>query len=324
MEALIGRGWRVLAAFAALLTTALALSACGGSGSSGSATAATSKGITVKAAQFTWAAAAVTNAILQDVASAHPELGVARIQSKTLDPAPAWVGAARGDVDLLTEVALPNQQPLYEKAKSRIDLVSKTYGGAGQGWFVPSYAVAPGGPLAGLTSVTQLDKYKSALGGKLYDGAPGWISTQQNDQRLKGYGVGFQHVTSSEAAELAQLKRAYDAKRPILLYLYHPHWVFAHYKLTQLEEPNAYKPDCFTSGNGACAMAPYAAWTAASKDLAKKAPRFVAMLERFRIPIADMEQMLKAVSQDHEAPAAVAKRWVDQHKSAIDAWTASP
>src|SRR3712207_7072922 len=44
----------------------------------------------------------------------RPELGVANLQTTQLDPAAAWAGAQRGDIDLLTEVALPNQQELAD------------------------------------------------------------------------------------------------------------------------------------------------------------------------------------------------------------------
>ena len=161
--------------------------------------------------------------ILAEVAAQHPDLRVAKIDTTTLGPAPAWAGAQQGAVDLFTEVALPNQQELADKAKDKVTLVHQTYGDAQQGWFVPTYATQPGQPLAGLTSVTQLDDYAAALGNKLVDADPSFITTQQNAKRLQGYGLGLEQVASSEASELAELRRAYQAKEPILVYLYHPH-----------------------------------------------------------------------------------------------------
>ena len=67
----------------------------------------------------------------------------------------------------------------------------------------------PGSPLAGLTSVTQLNDYADQLGGKLYDADHGYITTEQNTKRLDGYGISLEYVVSSEAAELAQLKSSY-------------------------------------------------------------------------------------------------------------------
>jgi len=308
-------------AVAAAAVLALTATSCGGdagstagSGSSGSA------GVTVDAAQFSWTAANLTNAILGEIATRKPELGVKGLKATQLDPAAAWTGARRGDIDLLTEVALPNQQKFADQAKSRVDVVSQTYGGAAQGWFVPKYAVQPGGPLAGLKSVTQLNDYAEQLGGKFYDADPGYVTTEQNTKRLKGYGVKLQHVVAGEAAELAQLKKAYTSKQPIVLYLYHPHAVFAQFDMVQLEEPTPYSDGCLTTGDGACAMPAYSAHIAASKDLQKEAPRFASLLKNLRIPLPEMEQMQKQVDVDKQDAATVAKQWVDKKSSEIDAW----
>jgi glycine betaine/proline transport system substrate-binding protein len=311
-------------AVAVAAVVALTATSCGGdagstagSGSSGGSSAA----VTVNAAQFSWTAAGLTNAILADIAARKPELGVKGLKTTQLDPAAAWTGARRGDIDLLTEVALPNQQKFADQAKSRIDVVSQTYGGASQGWFVPKYAVQPGGPLAGLKSVTQLNNYSKQLDNKFYDADPGYVTTEQNTKRLKGYGVKLQHVVAGEAAELAQLKKSYNSKQPIVLYLYHPHAVFAQFDMVQLAEPTPYADGCLTTGNGACAMPAYSAHIAASKDLQKEAPRFAALLKNLQIPLPEMEQMQKQVDVDKQDVATVAKQWVDKKSSEIDGWT---
>jgi glycine betaine/proline transport system substrate-binding protein len=277
-------------------------------------------GVTVKTAQFSWTAAGLTNSILSDIATDHPDLGVAALATTQLDPAAAWTGAQRGDIDLLTEVALPNQQQLADQAADRVQIVSETYGDAAQGWFVPAYAVAPGGPLEGLTSVTQLNDYADRLDGKFYDADPGYITTEQNAKRLQGYGITLEHVVSSEAAELAQLENSYSREEPIVLYLYHPHAVFAQYDMVQLEEPTPYSDGCLTTGDGACAMPSYSANIAASTDLREQAPAFVDLLTDLRISVEEMETMQKQVDVDGEEVATVARQWVDGHADQIDQW----
>lgn len=277
----------------------------------------------IKAVEFPWSAAKLTNVILSEVATQHPELGVSSIETTTLGPAPAWAGGQRGDVDLFAEVALPNQQELADKAKDQVSLVHQTYGDAQQGWFVPTYATQPGQPLAGLTSVTQLNDYADALGNKLVDADPSWVTTQQNAKRLQGYGITLEQVASSESAQLAELRRAYQAQEPILVYLYHPHWAFAEFEMTQLQEPNPNTPDCLTTGNGACAMPAYSAWTAASTRVQQEAPRFYAMLQKFEIPLADMEGMLKSVDVDKKDAAVVAKEWLAANPDRVSQWVAA-
>jgi glycine betaine/proline transport system substrate-binding protein len=309
----------------AVLAAGLVLAACAGpdGNSATSGPGENAEGMTVRAVEFPWSAAKLTNAILGEVAAQHPDLGVARIEPTALGPAPAWAGAQRGDVDLLTEVALPNQQQLADAAKDRVTLVHETYGGAKQGWFVPTYAVQPGAPLAGLTSIAQLNDYSAALGGKLIDADPSFLTTEQNAKRLAGYGVGFEQVTSSEAAQLAELQRVYQRQEPILLYLYHPHWVFEQYDMTQLAEPAPYTPDCFTTGTGGCAMSDYSAWTAASNEVRDQAPGFYAMLGRFELPLADVETMLKSVDVDGRPAEDVAKEWVAANPQVVQQWLAT-
>jgi glycine betaine/proline transport system substrate-binding protein len=300
--------------------TLAALLAATVSGCSAEEGAASGDGITVQAAQFSWTAAGLTNSILSEIATDRPELGVATLQTTQLDPAAAWAGAQRGDIDLLTEVALPNQQELADGAADRVEIVSETYGDAAQGWFVPAYAVAPGGPLEGLTSVTQLNDYADQLGNKFYDADPGYITTEQNAKRLQGYGITLEHVVSSEAAELAQLENSYSRQEPIVLYLYHPHAVFAQYDMVQLEEPTPYTDGCLTTGNGACAMPSYSANIAASTELQEQAPGFVDLLVDLRISVEEMEEMQKQVDVDGEDVATVARQWVDGHATQIDEW----
>src|SRR5215217_3822585 len=304
-------------ALAALLTATVA--GCSAEEGAESATGGGS-GVTVQTAQFSWTAAGLTNSILSEIATDHPDLGVASLKTTQLDPAAAWAGAQRGDIDLLTEVALPNQQELADKAAEQVDIVSETYGEAAQGWFVPAYAVEAGGPLEGLTSVDQLDDYADQLDNKFYDADPGYITTEQNTKRLAGYGIGLEHVVSSEAAELAQLKNSYSAEEPIVLYLYHPHAVFAQYDMVQLEEPTEYTDGCLTEGDGACAMPSYSANIAASDDLRDQAPGFVDLLRNLRISVDEMEEMQKKVDVDGDDVPTVAKQWVDDHADQIDQW----
>ena len=279
--------WTRLAA-ALLLALCLGVAACGDSeeeSAGGAAAEGAAKTVDIKVGEFSWTAAAVQTQILAAIAEAHPELGVGKVESVKLDPAAGWVGIGRGDVDVLTEVNLPNQQPFADKAGEDVKLSSKVYDGAVQAWFVPRYAVeGDGAPLAGLTSIDQLNDYKDKVGGTLYDGDAGWITTQQNEKRLKGYELDLDHAKSSEAALIAQVKRAFSKEEPILFFFYRPHWLFQQFDVVQLEEPNPYAEGCF-EGNDQCAIPAQESWIAARADLAERAPKFAALLEQVQIPL---------------------------------------
>ena len=319
---------RTPAVFAAAVLAA-ALAGCGGGssdsgsqspGAQGSAGAAAAS-LTVNNAEFNWSAANITNAILQEIASRKPELGVKDLKNIPLGPAPAWAGATRGDIDMLTEVALPNQQKLADQAKDKVSFVSQTYGDAQQGWFVPKYMVEPGGVAEGLKSVDQLNEYKDKVGGKLIDGPSGYITTEYNAKRLKGYGLNLTHVKVEEAALQAELKRAYERKDPILVFLYHPLSIFAQLDLVQLEEPNPFTEGCLTTGDGKCAHSSYSANIAVSNQLKQQAPKFVDLMSKFKLDVPEMEQLQKQVEVDKQPVEQVAKQWVDKNSSKVDEWT---
>ena len=306
----------LVAALAAVV--ALALAACGGDDEGATAATTGTDGVELKVGQFSWTAAEVQVEILKAIAEAHPELGVRSIKSVPVDPAAGWVGIKRGDLDVLTEVMLPNQRPLAERASAEVDLVAEVYDGAVQGWFVPRYAVAADGPLAGLRRVDQVNAYTDKVDA-LYDGDPGWITTQQNRKRIAAYGLGIRHATSSEAALIAQVRRAYERREPVLFAFYRPHWLFQRFDLVQLAEPNPYRPGCFEGGRDRCAIATQASWIAARKDLAERAPRFASALRNVRIPLEEIEALLFQVDGGEE-PTAVARRWVEGHRAEVDAW----
>ena len=308
----------VLAAVA--LTLSLLVGACGDDEDAAPAGGG-SEAVDIKIGQFSWTAAAVQTEILAAIAENHPELGVAGVESVPLDPAAGWVGIGRGDVDVLPEVNLPNQQPFADKAGDDVELAAKVYDGAVQAWFVPRYAVeGDGAPLAGLTSVDQLDDFKEQLGDTLYDGDAGWITTQQNEKRLKAYELDYKHAKSSEAALIAQVKRSFAQEEPVLFFFYRPHWLFKQFDVVQLEEPKPYADGCFEGGNDQCAIPAQEAWIAARADLADRAPKFAALLQNVQIPLEEIETLLDEVDSKKRDPAEVAPEWVEANQTTVDSW----
>lgn len=306
----------------ALAVLALATAAgCGGSANtSTSSVAARAETGTLRIGEFAWSAAHLTNAILEEIVARHPELGIERVERVEVTPDEGWFQLETGGLDVLTEVYLPNQQGFASKAKDDTELLHRTYDGAVNAWFVPRYAVEPGGAAAGLRRIDQLGRYANAFGRTLYDGEPGWVTTEQNDDRIEGFGLDLEHETGSEVELVAALRRHYRQRRPILLYLWRPHWVHSAFDLVELEEPNPYSVDCFGEGKIACAMPTNDVWLAARNDLMERAPRLWKLLGSFEIPIADLEAMLFSVDGKGRPAREVARGWVMQNSATIDGW----
>ena len=310
-------------ACAGVVLLAIAAAGCGGTESrDGSGPGQRAGDRTLVVGQFSWSAARVTIAILQEVVRRHPELGVRRVDVQDVTPEQGWSRLADGRLDVLPEVFLPNQYEYFADAQPAAELVHRTYAGAVNAWYVPAYTVEPGGVADGLSSVAQLAKYADVFGRTLYDGEPGWVTTTQNAERIEGFKLDLEHETGSEEELLAELERRYNARRPILLYLWRPHWAHAAFDLVELREPNGYSVNCFEGDRKACAMPTNDVWVAARKDLDRRFPRFSRLLNRFEVPLADIESMLAKTERDGRPSRAVAREWIDEHAADVAGWVA--
>jgi len=306
-----------LALAVVLLSTA---TACGATSESGDSVADRAETRTLRVGEFSWSAARLMSAILQEIVVLRPDIGIERVERAEVTPDEGWAELDDGGLDVLTEVYLPNQQRFASEARENTELLNRIYPGAVNGWFVPRYAIAPNGPAAGLRSVDQLNRYADVFERKLYDGEKGWVTTEQNADRIRGFGLNLEQVTGSEASLLAELKRHYERRRPILVYLWRPHWAHSAFDLVELEEPNPYSLDCFSDGKLACAMPTNDVWLAARNDLGERAPRLWRLLQKLEIPIADIEAMLLDVDSKGRPVREVARIWVASHSDTIEGW----
>ena len=307
----------------AVASAGLLAAAVAGSGGSPAATPEErARTGTLRVGQFSWAAAEVTTAILAEIVRRHDELGVVRFEAVETDPEDGWSKLAGGELDVLPEVFLPNQYEYFADARATAELVHRTYSGAVNAWYVPRYAVAPGGPAAGLSSISQLRNYRSVFDNTLFDGEPGWVTTAQNADRIAGFRLGLDQETGTEAELIDELRRRYEQRRPILLYLWRPHWVHAAYDLVELEEPNGYSVNCFDGGEKACAMPTNDVWLAAREDVRARFPHLWRLLTRFEVPLDDVERMLAHTERAGRPARTVAREWVDANAATISTWLA--
>lgn len=259
--------------------------------------------------------------IIGTIAQKYPELGIDKVEYVGTDVSPAWIGLQRGDIDVLVEVDLPNQQHFLDKAANEVHLVKQLFADAGQGFFVPRFAVeGDNAPATGLKSIDQLAKYKDVFGGKLYDESPGWQSTKYNEMRLKAYGLDFEHLKLADAALVAQVQRAFERKEPILFFFYHPHWLFQKLDVVKLDEPDEYYEGCFTDGNGKCPVPSFSAWIGARNDFRDRAPKFHALLSNIELSLEQVESLLVKIDVDKTPTKDAAEAWVAEHQAQVDEW----
>jgi glycine betaine/proline transport system substrate-binding protein len=208
-----------------------------------------------------------------------------------------WQGVRTGDIDIMMEAWLPNQQDLYDAAteEGSVVPVGKSLDDNWQSMFVvPTYVVEGDTdrgiePMApDLKSYEDVREYKDLFtdvesGGKavLWTCIPGWKCEEINEQKLEVYGledVVELRNPGSAATLFASLEGAYAKGEAWLGYMWGPTKIAAELDLTILEEP-----DC-PEGQGpetGCAYPTAEIKIVAHNSLKERAPEVIEFLEKW-------------------------------------------
>ncbi|MFB4318116.1 glycine betaine ABC transporter substrate-binding protein [Actinomadura sp. 21ATH] len=219
---------------AAALALSLGLSACGGgdSGSGGEGDKKLTIGLVAGWAEGE-AATALWEKMLEDKGY--------EVDVKTLDAGPLYAGMAKGDIDLYLDAWLPfTHEDYWKQYGDKLEKISIWYDNAPLTIAVPNYSP--------LKSLEDLKGKGSTYGGKIIgiEKSSGLYRVSKEDM-LPAYGLEgeYEVTTSSTAAMLAELKKATDAKKDIVVTLWRPHWAYAKFPIRDLADPKGAmgKPD---------------------------------------------------------------------------------
>ncbi|MFE6168594.1 glycine betaine ABC transporter substrate-binding protein [Viridibacillus arvi] len=128
--------------------------------------------------------------------------------------------------------------------------------------------------------------------------------TAMKDYKLDNWTL----VEGSSAAMVAELKKAYSKKEPIIITGWSPHWMFASFDLKYLDDPNG------TFG-GAEEIN-----TLVRKGLKEDAPGAYTILDQFSWDTSDMEKVMVDVSGGMD-PKEAADKWIKANTDKVDKWT---
>ncbi|MEU6244281.1 ABC transporter permease/substrate binding protein [Streptomyces sp. NPDC047024] len=156
------------------------------------------------------------------------------VEAKQFDAGPLYTSLAQGDIDFETDSWLPTTHEQYwKKYGKRLDDLGSWYGQTSLELAVPSY-------MKGVDSLADLKGRASEFGGKItgIESSAGEMALLKS-KVLGAYGLDKEYkvVDSSTPAMLAELKRAYAKKQPIVVTLWSPHWAYNDYALTKLKDP---------------------------------------------------------------------------------------
>ncbi|MEU1515791.1 ABC transporter permease/substrate binding protein [Streptomyces sp. NPDC005811] len=219
---------------------------------------------------------------------------------------PLYTGLATGQIDFQTDSWLPTTHAAYwKKYGDRLDDLGRWYGPTSLELSVPSY-------VKDVNSLADLKEHAAEFGGRITGIEPSaGMMGLLKDKVLKRYGLdgAYRVVDGSTPAMLAELKRAYARKQPIVVTLWSPHWAYSTYDLKKLKDPEG----AWGEGDGV--------HTLARQGLTADQPEVGAWLKDFRMTedqLTGLEAQIQKAGKGKEQDAV--RTWLKGHPGLVDRW----
>ncbi|MFF3502710.1 ABC transporter permease/substrate binding protein [Streptomyces sp. NPDC003247] len=219
---------------------------------------------------------------------------------------PLYTGLATGQIDFQTDSWLPTTHAEYwKKYGKQLDDLGQWYGPTSLELTVPSY-------MKDVNSLADLKSKASRFDGKITGIEPSaGMMGLLKDKVLKQYGLdgSYEVVDGSTPAMLAELKRAYAKKEPILVTLWSPHWAYSEYDLKKLKDPEG----AWGDGDGV--------HTLARKGFAGDNPEVGEWLKDFSMTeqqLTALEAQIQKSGKGKEQDAV--RTWLNDNPGLLDQW----
>jgi len=251
----------------------------------------------------------------------------------------------KGDVDISTEIWLPNRQSEIQPYLDRgtLELGKENYSG-GSAWVIPRFVVY-GDPARGiepmapdLKSILDLkDKEEGGKGywklfenpenpglGELVGGSPSWVDDIVDRSLILGYDLPLWRSNQPEVLMCACMIAADREGEPLLMFIWYPHWIFAAVDLIELTFPNPYDAAAFDTEKVKPVKSGYESDymtipTVVRAGLKEDAPDVYRLVKNFSIG-GDITDLMLRVDVDGEDISAVAADWIIENQDKIDQW----
>jgi glycine betaine/proline transport system substrate-binding protein len=309
-----------------LLVAAACSDVSSSSSSAASGSVPDNSGTTIKFSVSPWQGSAANVAIAQKLL--EDKLGYTT-DTTDIDEYAQFPALSNGDLDATLEVWPSGHAKDYKKyieaGNGVVD--GGLLGVTGQiGWWIPTYLLTDHPELATWEGIkgneAMFQSSESGDAGQLLDGDPSYVTFDQNIADNLGLNLKVVYA-GSEAAELTELKTAYNAQKPILMYFWTPHWAQEKYDLTMVQLPEV-TPECEqAAADGtdayACAYPQDDLYKAFNQDLQTKAPAAFAFLSAMSWTNDDQNVVALGIN-DGQDPADAAQEWIDQNPDVWQSW----
>ncbi|MEU6144896.1 ABC transporter permease/substrate binding protein [Streptomyces sp. NPDC047081] len=227
-----------------------------------------------------------------------------QVDAKQFDAGPLYTSVASGNADFMTGAWLPTTHEQYwKKYGGQLDDLGAWYSKTSLELTVPSY-------MKDVDSLADLKGKASEFGGKItgIESSAGEMALLKS-KVLKAYGLDkeYQVVDSSTPAMLAELKRAYSQKKPIVTTLWSPHWAYNDYDLKKLKDPKG----AWGSGDGI--------HTVARKGFAGENPVVGKWLKNFKLDEKQLTSLEAEINKAGKGKQQDAVRgWLKENPGLVD------
>ena len=297
----------------------------------------------IKLADQTWESANFTTHVIKNLLEAGYGCNTEIIPGT---PAATESALAQDDLQIIAE-QWSGRSPIIAKAvdAGKVEVVGDTLaGGAEQGWYVPDYVVhgdaardiAPMAP--DLKSWRDLPRYKSLFRdpevpskGRFLNCPSGWVCEKTNSRLLQVHGLedDYNNFRAGTGAALdAAISSAYDRGQPILFYYWQPAGLVAKYRFAKIQQDpfNQQCWDAIVSGEGKLCSSDFLVahlGVAVSTPFAQHNPDLIALFERLQFEPALLNQMILEMTESHSNGAAMALKFLRDHREVWHAWLPS-
>ncbi|NEX48514.1 choline ABC transporter substrate-binding protein [Rhodobacter sp. ETT8] len=232
-------------------------------------------------------------------------------ETKLLSVPVTYSGLASGDID----VYLGNWMPTMEadiapyREAGTVDTVRVNLEGAKY-----TLATNAAGAALGIADFKDIATHKDALGSQIYGIEPGNDGNRLILDMIEGGPFGladFTIVESSEQGMLSAVARANRSDTPVVFLAWEPHPMNANFEITYLTGgDDVFGPDF---GGAVVATNTRAGYVAACPNTGK-------LLQNLSFTLAMENEIMGAILNDGEDPAAAAKAWLAANPATWEAW----